>query len=133
VTAFQKEMTGVAGPIETFDRLAAISVNLADRGAAGMKATIELARDLINAEQDLITRGISARDSQEFITAMVEKVDTSIDALRIRYQGDDEISDAILEAEAEAVSEFRAQRGGRTGLKEGEISSTLSNILDSID
>jgi len=133
VTAFQKEMTGVAGPIETFDRLAAISVNLSDRGAAGMQATIELARDLINAEQDLISRGIGARDSQEFIAAMTEKVDTSIDALRIKHQGDKEISDAILEAEAEAVSEFRANRGGETGLEEGEISSTLSTLLDSID
>ena len=134
VVAFQKEITGVAGPVETFDRLEAISTSIATRGIVGMIATIKLSKNLLQDEAELLEAGLLARNTKEFIQALDERTQSRIDTLKFEHRDNRGLIAVIEKADAEGVAKFsRTQRlrGGSSTGRNG-VSQGLLDLIDDL-
>ncbi len=131
LVAFQKEMTGVAGPPETFERLAAISVDIRKLGPVGMREAIGLLQELNQDEQDLLKNSFLASNKEEFIEAMSDRIDTRLDAFKLRIRNNPQLSGAVENAEARAIQNF-AIRQRVEGTSTDELSSGLLGLIDNL-
>lgn len=135
VTAFQKDMTGVAGPPETFERLESISVSFRKLGPVGMDVASRLLLNLQQDEMELLKNVFLASNKEEFINAFSEKIDTRLDALEIEVQNSPQLSSAFSSGSIDGRQKFErksAIRGEGKEVGEGEIPSGLRELLKQI-
>ena len=133
VTAFQKDMTGVAGPPETFERLESISVSFRKLGPVGMDVASRLLLNLQQDEMTLLENVFLASNKEEFINAFSEKIETRIDALELEVQNSPQLSAAFSEGSIEGRQNFERKSNIRGEGKIGKgISSGLNEMLDSL-
>ena len=135
-TKFRKEITGVAGPPEEFERLEEISLSIRKLGPAGMEAAIQVLEDSKRDQQELLKNVFLANNREEFLKALGDRMGTRIDELKVKFRDDDRISRAITEADLAVIEEQEIRRdivGEERKFVGKEVPQSLIDLLNSID
>lgn len=116
-TKFRKEITGVAGPPEEFERLEEISLSISKLGIVGLRASIEVMEQINQDRIDLLSDTLLAKDDEAFLAALNQRMESRVDGLKIRFGGT-AIGDAIEEADSRALEKISSRESKRgSGLK----------------